>query len=276
MVLTPDSSSAVPLPSLPSALDRIDAIDAQLADRTPAVFLDYDGTLTPIVDDPMAATLDDDARRAIRRLAGLCPVAIISGRDRAVVRDFVALDELIYAGSHGFDIVGPGLEHQHPKGREAQPALAAAASELDDELGSIPGSLVERKRYAVAVHLRRVDPSEHDRIEQAVRAAAERHPGLRVTSGKMIFELRPDVDWDKGTALRWLLGELGLDRPDVVPAYIGDDDTDEDALRELRPGGIGVVVGDADRPTLASYRLDDPARVVELLDRWADLLERRA
>ncbi|HSL59359.1 MAG TPA: trehalose-phosphatase [Acidimicrobiales bacterium] len=274
-MLTPDPSSAAPLPSLPSALDEMGAVAERLADRTPAVFLDYDGTLTPIVDDPMAATLGDDARRVIRKLAGLCPVAIVSGRDRAVVRDFVAIDELIYAGSHGFDIVGPDLEHQHPKGIEAQPALGAAAAELDDELGSIPGSMVERKRYAVAVHLRRVDPSEHERIERAVRAAAERHSGLRVTTGKMIFELRPDVDWDKGKALRWLLTDLGLDRPDVVPLYIGDDDTDEDALRELRSGGIGVVVGTEDRPTLASYRVADPDEVVELLDRLADLLEAR-
>jgi trehalose-phosphatase len=78
--------------------------------------------------------------------------------------------------------------------------------------------IVERKRFAVAVHFRMAAedamvPDIDAAIDRAVEAS---HPGLRRTTGKMIFELRPDLDWDKGRALQFLLGHLHLDQPDVV------------------------------------------------------------
>jgi alpha,alpha-trehalase len=253
-------------------------IAGRLRGRRPAVFLDYDGTLTPIVDRPERAVLADEMRAAVRRLATLCPVAVISGRDLDDVRDRVALADIHYAGSHGFDIAGPDdLRHAHPAGLEALPRLDAAERRLREALQSVSGSLVDRKRFSIAVHFRRVADDEVPRVEQAVDAELQRAPGLRKGHGKKVFELRPDVDWDKGSAVRWLLGTLGLERDDVVPIYLGDDVTDEDAFRELagRGHGIGIAVMDPPRQTAATFRLKDPDAVKAFLEMLAGLLEAR-
>jgi alpha,alpha-trehalase len=269
------SRPEVPLGRLPHALADPEALAQRLGGRRPAVFLDYDGTLTPIVDDPAAAVLPDATRRAVRRLAKLCPVAIVSGRDRADVAALVDIEGMVVAGSHGFDITGPGWEHQYEPGASARPALDAAADQLDEEIGSIPGAIVERKRYAIAVHFRKVAEDRVPDIDAAVDRALEAHPGLRRTTGKMIFELRPDLEWDKGRALQFLLSHLHLDQPDVIPVYVGDDDTDEDALRIIQHDGLGVMVGTEDRLTAAHLRLDNPGETMTFLNRLADLLEAR-
>jgi len=231
------------------------------------VFLDYDGTLTPIVEDPRNATLPEDTRAAVRDLAAAVPVAIVSGRDLADVRSMVAVDGIGYAGSHGFDIVRPD-GGRHELAPESLPALDRAQADLEGTLAGVPGATVERKRFAVAVHFRRARPEDLGAIERAVdRAAASASGALRKTGGKKIFELRPAVDWDKGRALLWLLASLGLDRADVVPVYVGDDVTDEDAFAALAGRGIGIVVRgeDDERATAARYALASPAQVCALL-----------
>ena len=95
------------MPELASALDRWEELGPHLREKRPAVFLDYDGTLTPIVARPELAVLAEEMRRTVRTLAARCPVAIVSGRDRTDVQRLVRIEGLIYAGSHGFDIAGP-------------------------------------------------------------------------------------------------------------------------------------------------------------------------
>jgi trehalose-phosphatase len=253
--------------ALPHALAHLATLTADIDGRRPAVFLDYDGTLTSIVDDPADAVLSEAGRRAISRLARLCTVAVISGRDLADARDMIGIDDLVVAGSHGFDIAGPGWEHQHQAGSGALPALAAAADELERELGSVPGALVERKQFAVTVHFRRVDPAEHARFDDVVERIARAHPELRRTGGKMIHELRPDIEWDKGRALRFLLTQLRLDTSDIIPIYLGDDETDEDAFRALAGRGLGILVADEPRQTHATFVLRDVAAVEAFLRR---------
>lgn len=252
---------------LPSAVDRAGEIAGRLAGVTPAVFLDYDGTLTPIVEHARDATLPEATRQAIAALAAVVPVAIVSGRDLADVRAMVGIDGIAYAGSHGFDIVEPdGARHE--RAPEALPALDRAHAALEEEVGTVPGASVERKRFAVAVHFRQADPAAVGDIEQAVDRAVTAADGqLRKTGGKKIFELRPAVEWDKGRALRWLLDALGLDRPGVVPLYVGDDVTDEDAFAAIAADGIGVVVRGEDdgRATAAHYRLETTDQVRDLL-----------
>lgn len=253
---------------LPNALEEFEELTRQLESRRLAIFLDYDGTLTPIVSKPELATLSDDMRQVLKDIAGVCTVAIVSGRDRTVVERFVGLDELIYAGSHGFDIAGPnGLRKEHERAREYLPALDEAQSRLEAALARIPGVLIERKRFAIAVHYRLVSPDHLGTVEQAVEAAiSEVRPELRKAGGKKVFSIRPKLDWDKGRAVLWLLSKLDLDRPDALPVYIGDDETDEDAFTALRyHGGIGILVSRAPRPTAARYVLQSPAEVGEFL-----------
>lgn len=261
-----------PIASVPSLSGRRDLLALWVAAREPAVFLDYDGTLTPIVDDPAAALLDDDMRRALARLAERCTVAILSGRDLADVRHLVGLPNLVYAGSHGLDIAGPGgISIQH--GLDSLPALDEAEKRLGPVVASVPGALLERKRLSLSVHYRMVpDPGGVTRLDDAVREAAA--AGLRVVAGKKVLDLRPDLDWDKGRALQWLLTAVQLPLPDTLPLYVGDDVTDEDAFTALRGRGVGIVVRgeDDDRPTGAALALAGPSDVAALLGDLTDLL----
>lgn len=261
---------------LPSALDCLDEIIPDAA-RMPVVFLDYDGTLTPIVAHPDDATLNDRMRATLRRLDGLCEVAIISGRDLGDVRDSGGINDIWYAGSHGFDIAGPeGERGQYEEGRGHLPALDAAEQTLRETLATIPGCLVERKRFSIAIHYRQVTQDKVDTVKQAVDQVHSAHAGLSLTTGKKIFELQPDIDWDKGKALRWLIQKLELNMTRFVAVYIGDNVTDEDAFRELQGDGVGIQVAQKDQPTRASYRLENPNAVQRFLDRLADKLQESA
>jgi trehalose-phosphatase len=257
----------VTIRDLPHALDDPDRLRARLDGRTPAVFLDYDGVLTPIVEDPAAATLDDRGRAAVIRAAEHVPVAIISGRDLEDVRGMVDVPGLAYAGSHGFDMLLPDGERER-HGEEFLDDLDAAEEQLRDALDGTAGVQVERKGFAIAVHTRRAPgPAERERAHDAVAEIAGRHARLRVTGGKEVEELRPGIEWDKGRALSRLAAVLGLDDRAHAPLYVGDDITDEDAFAVIADTGIGVVVaGETDRDTLAALRLDRPAETADLLD----------
>ena len=246
---------------LPSALERLDDITGG-AERRLAVFLDYDGTLTPIVPRSEDAVLAPDVRKTVAALAQLCTVAIISGRDLADVRHLVGVEGIIYAGSHGFDIAGPEGSLAHSSERDAfLPLLAEVEGELRSDLAGISGAQLERKKFSLAVHYRNVGDADLDAVEAAVAVALARHPRLRDLPGKKVHDLQPRTDWDKGKALLHVLRTLGLDRPGVLPIYIGDDITDEDAFAVLRGRGLGIVVRDEPRETGASIALENPHEV---------------
>jgi alpha,alpha-trehalase len=245
---------------IPSALEHLQEI-AGRSGRA-AVFLDYDGTLTPIVSQPEDAWLSDSMRQTLREFAARGPVAILSGRDLDDVRRRVNIDSIVYGGSHGFDIAGPrGLRRQ--MATESLPTLDLAEKELHAAFDGISGARVERKRFSVAAHYRNVNESDLAKMEQAVGEVATRHRKLRRINGKKVYELLPDVAWDKGKAVLWLLETLGLESRSggIRPIYIGDDRTDEDAFRALEQRGIGILVSEQSQPTAARYSLRDPAEV---------------
>ncbi len=256
---------------LASAFEHLDDL---LKDKTPAVFLDYDGCLTPITSQPEQAILSAEMKSVLQQLATLCPVAVVSGRDRQNVQDLVKLNELYFAGSHGFDIEGPNGMKTEPGGAaDALPALEQADKLLTQELKDVKGALVERKRYAIAVHFRNVAETDVPKVKEAVNDALERYPQLKKGLGKKIYELKPNLDWHKGKAVLWLLKELKLDKPAILPIYIGDDITDEDAFAELQGRGVGILVGEHDDRTAATYKLEDVDEVQQFLQQLADKLK---
>lgn len=254
--------------NLPSALSHLPV--RSLPEKRPVVFLDYDGTLTPIVSRPELATLAPDMRHTLAALAERCPVAVVSGRDRADIQTLVQLDSVYYAGSHGFDIAGPHQVHmQHAEGLAFLPLLDAVETHLQHQLRPIPGALVERKKFTIAVHFRNVAPEQVGYIETLVDTVLKDHSQLRKGLGKKVFELQPRLDWHKGKAVLWLLDTLALRTSDVVPIYIGDDITDEDAFHTLAGHGLTIVVADTPRRTAARYALQNPVQVQALLQRLA-------
>ena len=260
---------------LPDALQALDAITG----RRPAVFFDFDGTLSEIVENPDAARLVKGAAEALKSLTAQCPVAILSGRDLADVRQRIGLPGIWYAGSHGFELTGPdGAHHENAEAAASIPVLGRAAAELADQLGDIPGVVVEHKRFGVAVHYRNAERDRIGEVAAAVRRAGQR-AALRVTTGREVIELRPDVDWDKGKTLRWVLDYVRDDgRPGPLsPIYLGDDITDEDAFDAVRDDGIAIVVrhyDDGDRATAASYALGSPEQAREFTEQLARQLAR--
>ncbi|WP_375485645.1 trehalose-phosphatase [uncultured Mycobacterium sp.] len=252
--------------------DGLQALHA-VAARRPAVFFDFDGTLSDIVDDPDAAQLSVGAAEALSLLAAQCPVAVLSGRDLADVRQRIGLPGIWYAGSHGFEMTGPdGAHHQNDEAAAAIPVLQQAAGELREQLGQITGVAVEHKRFGVAVHYRKAARDRVGEVMAAVRAAGQRST-LRVTTGREVIELRPNVDWDKGKTLRWVLDHVSdAASTPLMPVYLGDDITDEDAFDAVHDDGVAIVVRhneDGDRATAAQYALDSPQRVVVFTDRLA-------
>ena len=248
---------------IPSALEHIQEIGRR-GERL-AVFLDYDGTLAPIVSHPEDASLSDSMRQTLRSLAARLPVAILSGRDLHDVRGRVLVDGIVYAGSHGFDIMGAGgLRRQ--LGDAYLPVLDSAENELREALDDIAGAQLERKHFSVAAHYRNVNENDAGKVAAAVEGVAARHRELRRIDGKKVYELLPDIDWNKGKAVLWLLETLELERGNAVPIFIGDDRTDEDAFRALEKRGVAILVCERQQATAANYCLSNPEEVERFLD----------
>ena len=262
---------------LPHALTQGDELARRLAGKVPAVFLDYDGTLTPIVDRPEDAVMSPRMRNTIRQLAERCPVCVVSGRDRLMVQELMGLDDLIVAGSHGFDIWSPEEGTiDREEGAEFATLLDEVKAQLHEEIDTIEGALIEPKKTSVAVHYRLVSEEERPKVKEVVDTILAEHPDhLRVTPGKMVYEIQPKLDWDKGSAVLYLLEVLSLDRDDVVPIYLGDDVTDEDAFEALADRGVGIFVGTTDasevagRITAADYIIYTTEEVRQFLDALA-------
>jgi len=213
-------------------------------------------------------------RQTIIDLAGCCPVMIISGRDRADVQRLVQLDNIFYAGSHGFDIAGPhGQQMICERGEEFLPILDHVEQDIIQRLAVVEGALIERKKFSIAVHVRGVVQDDEETVEAIVDDVLVEYPDLRKGYGKKVFELQPRLDWHKGKAVLWLLQALKLDKSEVFPLYIGDDLTDEDAFRVLTAGGIGIVVEAGTRPTAANYVLRHPEEVQAFLSHLISWLQ---
>ena len=238
------------------------------------LLLDFDGTLSDIVSRPEDATLRPGNAALLNGLS--CKpgytVGVISGRGIDDVSQRVGIARLVYAGNHGLEMRGPGLEYQHPAAAAAIPALAQAADCLAAALADIPGTQVENKTLTLTVHYRRTPEELHERAAAIFRVVTGHlvEDGLcRVTTAKSALELRPAVDWHKGRALEVIRHRLA---PGAFPIYIGDDATDEDAFRAAQfAGGAGVFVGPPEARSSAEYGLPDPARVTDALRELAGI-----
>jgi trehalose 6-phosphate synthase/phosphatase len=253
----------------PAADSEFDAwIGGMLRRYRLALFLDYDGTLTPIVDHPSQALLPAEMRDVLQRCAERedIDVAIVSGRSLADIRKIVGLDALTYAGNHGLEIAGPGLEaYEHEDLGYYRERLERLARELDDV--AIPGAWVERKGASLTFHYREADETQHARLAEATSAAI-RAAGFQPRPAHCAVEARPPIGWDKGHAvLHVLRTRYGPSWSESVrPIYAGDDVTDEDAFRVLAGLGRTFRVGAADVPTAADRQLANVEAIHALLE----------
>ncbi|KAM1134822.1 hypothetical protein TB2_043903 [Malus domestica] len=263
----------------PSAMSMFEQITNASKGKQIVMFLDYDGTLSPIVEDPDSAFMSNEMRKAVRDAARYFPTAIVSGRCRDKVYSFVQLGELYYAGSHGMDIRGPSKSSKYKNDNQAvlfQPAsefvpmIDEVYKTLLEKTRSISGARVENNKFCLSVHFRCVDEKSWAALAEQVRLVLNEYPKLRLTQGRKVLEIRPTIKWDKGKALEFLLESLGYaNSNEVFPVYIGDDRTDEDAFKVLRDRGqgFGILVSKVPKETNASYTLQEPAEVKDFLRR---------
>eukprot|EP00210_Caulerpa_lentillifera_P003234 g3088.t1 len=259
----------------PHAIRSFEEIEAKIKDKRIALFLDYDGTLTPIVRNPDQAFMSDEMRKTVRQIAKSFPTAIISGRGRDKVQRFVMLEELYYAGSHGLDIKSPKRSiHELPDVTTHQPAagfeplINTVYDRLKEAVNEIKGAHVEHNKFCLSVHFRNCEKEGVEELEMIVKDLLRHYEdSLKITTGRKVIEVRPKLEWDKGKAVEHLLNGLKLNNDDVVPIYLGDDKTDEDAFKFLRRrgNGLGILVSSKVKSTDASFSLIDTQDVLIFL-----------
>ncbi|KAL2339643.1 hypothetical protein Fmac_007583 [Flemingia macrophylla] len=271
----------------PSALVSFDRMMKAATGKRIVVFLDYDGTLSPIVNDPDRAFMSDEMRAVVFKVASYFPTAIISGRSRDKVKDFVKLNNLYYAGSHGMDIMAPlipitpsddkhfnigrnknGIEVPFQPAKKHLPAIQEILKRVKNAIKEIKGAIVEDNGFCISVHFRQVQEKDYGVLEERVKSVIENNPQFCLTEGKKVMEIRPSIKWNKGNAVEYFLDTLGLSSyTDVLPMYIGDDKTDEDAFKVIQSTeqGYPIIVSSSPRETNASYSLRDPSEVLIFL-----------
>jgi trehalose 6-phosphate phosphatase len=223
---------------------------------------DFDGSLAPIEEHPDDVRLPPATRVVIEALrdSPSVQVGIVSGRGLDDLKERVDIDGIAYAGNHGLEISTGGERHTHPVAEDAADDIARLSSSLDEKLSDVEGAFVEDKGVTASVHYRLASGERVPEIRETVRASVGDVADVHVTTGKQVIELRPDVEWHKGRAIRWLYERRVPNDETWLPLYVGDDRTDEDAFHVLPDTGLGVKVGH-EPPTMASYRVADPAAV---------------
>ncbi len=250
-------------------------VEARVAAASSLVFyLDFDGTLAPIDVEPELARMAPETRTVLEELSrqeGIL-VCVVSGRSLADIKSRVGLTGLVYSGNHGLEIEGESLRFVHPEAGCGR----AAIEDLNRRVAAlpllIPGVQLEPKGLSTTIHFRRADPTARDQIKTIVRSLVPvEHPDLMVTEGLMNYEIRPRLDWNKGSAVRWIHERI-KDRAALV-FVIGDDRTDEDAFPSLADA-ITIRVGPGDS-TSARYYLPDQSDLGTLLGWLLELWKNR-
>lgn len=246
----------------------------KLHNRFIYLFLDYDGTLAPIVKAPDKAVMPKKTKAVLRRLANKpgIKLAIISGRALDDVKKRIGIRDVVYVGNHGFEINGPRLKFKNPAPPRYRKLLERIKGRLREKLYGIKGVFIEDKGLSLSVHYRRARAKDTPKIETIFYETMiidEVRESVRTRPGKKVLEIRPPVAWDKGKAVLWLLARqkftLGKKGAKILPIYLGDDITDEDAFKALRNKGITVFVGRPKRSS-AEFYLKNTEDVIRFLE----------
>lgn len=243
------------------------------AEKTLMLFLDYDGTLVPIVERPEKARPSPQAKRLLIQLSEMLEgrIAIISGRSLSDVRNCVGLENIIYSGNHGLEIEGPRLKFESPLSARYRIVLKQVEARLTERLSGVRGAFVEDKGLSFALHYRLVRPKQVSSVKaifHEITSPLIEKGEIKVRNGKKVFEVNPPVLWDKGKVTLWLLArqQFTSKEKSIFPVYLGDDVTDEDAFRALGRRGATIRVG-MFASSSARYYLKNPGEVMGFLER---------
>ncbi|MFA5275657.1 MAG: trehalose-phosphatase [Candidatus Omnitrophota bacterium] len=243
------------------------------------LFADYDGTLCPIASTPRKAVLSKSIKILLERISNNPEIklVVISGRSLVDIKSKIGLGNVVYSGNHGLEIEGPKTRFKPIAPPGYRKILENIKNKLDRRVSLIRGVFVEDKGLSLSLHYRLAEkkqiPAVKTIFHETVIVPLVKNK-IKIKSGKMTLEVRPPVDWDKGKVVLWLLSRQHFisGNKEVLPVYLGDDVTDEDAFKVLRNKGITVFVG---KPagSQARFYLNNTQEVIDFIRHLAKLKE---
>ncbi|OGS44173.1 MAG: trehalose-phosphatase [Elusimicrobia bacterium RIFOXYD2_FULL_34_15] len=251
--------------------DKWNSISKKIKGLKILLCFDYDGTLTPIAKKPEYAKLDFKTRNILKNVCKNKKfiLMVISGRPLSEIRKMVKLRDVIYAGNHGFEIEIKKCNFVHQEAEIASPIIKEIRKIIENKIKMIPGAFVEDKKFTLSIHWRLVNKKYLRKLFSIIKNVIHNNKKIKLTKGKKVWEIRPNINWDKGKALLWVLSRLSAKRAGLhvryplLPVYVGDDTTDEDAFKALKCG-ITVKVGKSNK-SKAGYYLKSQQEVVKFL-----------
>jgi trehalose-phosphatase len=225
------------------------------------LIIDFDGTLSPIVSIPEGAIFPEITKFLLGEISKRINVVIVSGRSLVDIKGRVGLPRLIYAGNHG-------LEWQTAQRYDCikiPSKISGLLSEINDNLKKIlseyPGAIIENKKFSIAVNYRSISKLHLKDFKVAVKGI--KRGSIELIDDKKTFEFRANLKWNKGEFTNLFLKKILADKKHILPIYIGDSKTDEDAFKVL-PFGITVRVGNK-KKSFAKYYIKNQKQIKKLL-----------
>ena len=202
------------------------------------------------------------------------PVVILSGRVLDDIENKIGLDGPIYAGNHGMEWK---IQKKYKKIRipkQTSEEIKIAKQKLKDLRSLYPNTILEDKKISLSLHYRSLNQNQFKKFKKnAVEVATflSKKSGLKARWGKKVLEVMPG-SWDKGKFIQMIKKYLNKKfKKSLVPIYIGDDDTDEDAFGVLR-SGISIRVGKG--RSEAEYYVNNIREVESFLE-WLNLSKKQ-
>jgi trehalose 6-phosphate phosphatase len=238
------------------------------------LFLDFDGTLVPIRDNPAQCVLSPEMKgqlEAISMSDKAC-IAILSGRTVNDIKKRVHIQDIYYGGNHGLEISGPRVNYTHPDALSGKHVIEKVCSEIEKGVGRIEGTLIEKKKFGFTLHYRMADKESKALIKNVfynIISESSDHQAFSVLRGKKVLELVPRIQWDKGKAAIFLLQKQ---KKNYLPIYVGDDITDETAFKALKAQGVTIRIGRSQK-TEAKYYLKGQWEMLRFLQHIHNLVQ---
>jgi len=241
------------------------------------LLIDYDGTLTPIVERPELAHLSPEMKECLQGLVNnpRLTLGIISGRTLGDLQERVGIKGIIYAANHGLEIEGPNISFINPAAKQAISSLRSLCQDISKAIAAIKGARIDNKELTLSLHYRLVDEAQLDELNKIfteIVKAPLASGQIRITPSKKAYDIKPAVDWDKGKAVEFIAQKLaGEDKPLML--FLGDDVTDYDGFRTVDMNdGISIFVGKETTEPPAQYFLYSPKEVYQFLRMVGDTL----
>lgn len=240
------------------------------------LFFDFDGTLVPIQNDPYSCLLDEEIKTYLKKIVkkDTCNAGILTGRSLKDIRKRVNIRGLFYAGNHGLEITGPQLKFIHPEVKPLLKVIKKAKETLQKSISHLQGVFIEDKGISFTVHFRMADRKDRRLVKSILDKTLIREFDngiLKVLKGKKILEVAPNIDWNKGKAVQYMLRLYNKDK--FLPLYIGDDLTDETVFSALKGCGITVRVGYS-KKTDAEYYIKSQREIHKFFKKMCGIIKR--